>query len=129
MSPLNLSLHLNERISRRQHMGDQLAPAVRPDGKIANLIGRRDRATQQIAASFHMFRPGCDQAEDLIRRGLEALEVASFAQFIAKPGKAIPGLVIAEPRAGEHTNTNVGDARSVAVAMLDTEIDGAAGRQ
>src|SRR5262249_22236902 len=126
---LGLSLHLNERISRRQHVGDQLAPTECRDGKVADLMGRRRCAAQQIAAGLHMFCPGLDKAEDLISRGLEPLESVSFAQLIAKPGKAIPGLRIAEGRTGEHPNSNVGDARSVAVAMLETEIDAAAGRQ
>ena len=61
--------------------------------------------------------------EPQIGPGLEALQAAFFDQFIAEPPESKSSLVVAEVRSGYHARTYIGDARTVAVAMLEAEID------
>jgi hypothetical protein len=80
----------------------------------------------QIAAGFDVFRPRQDA---MAEASLKALQSASLGQFIAEPAKAISGLVVAEMRTSDHSKPNVGATRSVAVATLEAEINGAACNQ
>ena len=121
---LGFTLHLNERISRRQKVRVQVDAAVRRKSEVADLVRGLERPTQQIAASPDMFRPWHDvTSEDHIGPGLEALQAAFFDQFIAEPTESKSGLVVAEMWSGYHAKPYIGEARTVAVAMLEAEIN------
>ena len=62
-------------------------------------------------------------SEAHIGPGLEALQPAFFDQFIAEPAESKSGLVVAEVRSGDHAKPYIGEARTVAVAALEAEID------
>ncbi len=62
-------------------------------------------------------------AEDQIGPGLEALQPALFDQIIAELAEAKSGLVVAEVRPSDHAQHCIGEARAVAVAVLEAEID------
>ena len=46
----------------------------------------------------------------------------TFDQFIAKPPESKSVLVVAEMRSGYHAKPYIGEARTVAIAMLEAEI-------
>ena len=67
---------------------------------------------------------GMTQASKVqIGPGLEALQPALFDQVIAEPAESKSGLVVAEVRPGDHAKHCIGEARAVAVAALEAEID------
>ena len=71
-----------------------------------------------------MSRPGHDEISEVhVGPGLEALQPALFDQVIAELAEAKSGLVVAEARSGEHAEPYIGEARTVAVAALEAEID------
>ena len=71
-----------------------------------------------------MLRPGRDAIPERdVGSGLEALQPASFYEFIAEPAETKSGLIVAVPQSGDHAKHNIGDARAIAVALLETEID------
>src|SRR5215470_16086967 len=57
---LGLTLHLRERISRREKVRDQVVAAVCRKGKVTDPVGGIEGATYQIAASLDMSRPWQD---------------------------------------------------------------------
>src|ERR1700754_96705 len=61
--------------------------------------------------------------------GLEALQPAPFDQVVAEPAKAVSGVVVAEAGPGERAKQYIGEARTVAVAVLEAEIDRSARNQ
>src|SRR3984893_6903590 len=127
---LGLTLRIIERVARREKVGGQLAAAERRVSDVANLVCCLERAVHQIPASPDMFRPGQNDISKVhIGPGLEALPSASFDQVIAEPAEAVSGLVVAESRSGERAKQYVGEARTVAVAALEAEIDRSAGNQ
>src|SRR4029077_17823012 len=54
---------------------------------------------------------------------LEARQAVQFDQIMAEPAESKSGLVVAEPRSGDHAKPNVGEAGAVTVAALEAEID------
>ena len=84
----------------------------------------------QITASPDMFRPGQDDTSKVyVGPGLKALQSACFDQIVAELAEAKCGLVVAETRAGNHGKHDIGEARTIAVAVLEAEIDRSAGDQ
>src|SRR4029453_937549 len=55
--------------------------------------------------------------------GLEAPQSPLFDQVVAELAKAQSGLVVAEMRASDPAKHGIGEARAVAVATLEAEID------
>ena len=92
--------------------------------EVADLVRGIESPTYQVTASPDMFRPWHDvTSEEHIGPRLKALQAAFFDQFIAKLTESKSGLVVAEVRAGYHAKPYIGEARTVAVAMLEAEID------
>src|SRR5258707_3601799 len=121
---LGFALHLNERIARREQVRVQVQAAVRRKCEIADLVCGLELPTQQIAGSLDMFRPGHDKISKAhIGPGLEAPQAAFFDQFIAKPTESKSGLVVVEMWAGYRAKAYIGEARTVAVAMLEAEVN------
>ena len=70
---LGFTLHLSERISRREKVRVQVVAAVRRKGEVTDLVRGIERATHQIAASPDMSRPRHDDiSERHIGSSLEA---------------------------------------------------------
>src|ERR1700726_3547041 len=127
---LGFALHLRERIARREQVRVQVHAAVRRKCEIADLVRGLERPTQQIAGSLDMLRPGHDKiSKAYIGPGLEAPQAAFFDQFIAKPTESKSGLVVVEMWAGYHAKPHIGEARTVAVAMLEAEVNSPADNQ
>jgi len=71
-----------------------------------------------------MSRPYHEVSSDgHIGPGLEAPQPSSFDQFIAELAGSKSGLVVAEMRSGGHSKARIGKARTVAVTLLEAEID------
>src|ERR1700693_6423029 len=127
---LGLALYLNERIARREQVRVQVQAAVRRKCEISDLVRGLELPRQQIAPSLDMFRPGHDKISKAhIGSGLEAPQAAFFDQFIAKPAESKSGLVVVEMWAGDHSKPYIGEARTVAVAMLEAEVNRPADNQ
>ena len=121
---LGFTLHLSKRISRRQKVRVQVVAAVRGKGEVTDFVRGIEGATHQFAAGPDMFRPRHDEiSERHIGPGLVARQSAFFDQFIAEPAESKSGLVVAEVRPGDHAKPYIGEARPVAVAMLEAEVD------
>src|SRR5882724_1373028 len=124
---LGFTLHLNERISRREKVRVQVVAAISRKGEVADFVRGIESATHQIAASLDMSCPWHDDiSERHIGTGLEARQSAFFDQFIAEPTKSKAVLVVAETRSGDDAKPDIGEARPVAVAMLEAEVGHAA---
>ena len=121
---LGFTLHLSERISCRQKIRDQVVAAICRKSKVADLVRGIERAAHQITAGPDMFRPWHDEIpETHIGPGLKAFQSTFFDQFIAEPAESKSILVVAEVRSGYDGKPYIGEARTVAVAMLEAEID------
>src|SRR6516225_4508317 len=103
-------------------------PTERPDkpelhGDVVNgVVG--PRFLRKLKASLEVPRPGHDGVCKVhIGPGSETLQAASFHQFVGKPTELKSSLVVAETRSGDHPEHDIGDARTVAVAVLEAEID------
>src|SRR6476660_3809031 len=127
---LGFLLHLNERIACREQVRVQVQAAVRRKCEIADLVRGLELPTEQIAASLDMFRPGHDKiSKTHIGPGLEAPQAAFFDQLIAKPAESKSGLVVVEMWTGDHAKPYIGETRTVAVAMLEAEVNRPADNQ
>src|SRR5713226_6162754 len=128
---LGFAFRLGKRIARHENVRVQLVAAVGGESKVADLVCRLERAAHQIAASPDMCHPGQNAISKVhIGPGLETRQSASFDQVIAELTEAIyDGPIVAEARARDHGQPYIGDARSVAVAALEAEIDRSAGDQ
>src|SRR5262249_47726954 len=121
---LSFTLHLDERISRRQKVRVQVVAAVRRTTEVADLVRGLKRLMYQASTSLHMFGPWHDVTSKSQRgSGLESLHPAFFDQFIAEATELKSGLVVAEVWASYHAKVYIGDAGPIAVAMLEAEID------
>src|ERR1700722_19619133 len=127
---LGFTLHLNQRISSRQEVRVQVIAAVRGKSEIAGLVRGLKSATQQITASPEMFRPRHDVvSEARVGPGLEALQAAFLDQLVAEATESKSDLVVAEVRPSYDTKPYIGEARTVAVAMLEAEVNRPADNQ
>src|SRR5579863_5962906 len=121
---LEFTLHLSERISRGKQIRVQDAAAVRRISEVAGLTRRLERPTYQVAAGPDMFRPWRDiTSEEHIRPGLEALQSAFFDQFIGELAEAKCCRVITKIWPDHHAERYVCVARTVAVAVLEAQIN------
>src|SRR5215469_16845760 len=121
---LGFALDLNERISRREKVRVQDVAGVCRKVEVANLVANRESATLQIAAGPDMFRPRHNEASKaLVGPGLETVQSASFNQLIAEPTESKSGLVVAEVWSGDDPKPYVRKARTVAVSVLQAEIN------
>jgi len=77
-----------------------------------------------------MFRPRHDVvSEARIGPGLEPLQAAFLDQFVAEATESKSGLVVTEVRPSYDTKPYIGEARTVAVAMLEAEVNRPADNQ
>ena len=128
---LSFAFRLGKRIARRQKVPVDLVTAVGGVGKVADLVCRLERTAHKIAANPDMSRPGQDAiAEFHVDPGLEAHQSALLDQVVAELTEAIDGgPVVAKACAGDHGQQHIGAARSVAVTVLEAEIDRPAGKE
>src|SRR5262249_35267671 len=71
-----------------------------------------------------MFRPWNDKSsEGHIGAGLIAMQATLLHQIVTKLAKPESGLIVSEMRSREHTQPYIGVARSVTIAVLQTEPD------
>src|SRR5262245_18716562 len=121
---LDLALHLDERIARREHVGVQMGAAVCRISGVADLACALEGAANEVAARLQVSRPGKDEtSEDHIGPGLKAPQSALFDQVRAEPTEAKCGLVVAEERTGDRAKPDIGGARTIAIAVFEAEID------
>ena len=124
---LGFTLHLLERLSRRQKVRVHVVEAVRRKTKVADPVRGLESPTYEVTAGANMFRPRHDvTSESQIGPGLEALQSTFFDQFMAEAAEAKSDVVVAEAWASYHAKVYIGDAGPIAVAMLEAEIDHAA---
>ncbi len=121
---LGLVLHVTERITGGKEIRDQVVPAARCIHQIAKSVGRVEGAPDQAAAGSDGLRPRNDAIPKAhVDAGLEATQPALLYQVQAELAEAEPGPVVAEVRPEDHGEPHIGETRSVAVAVLEAEVD------
>src|SRR5262249_46289995 len=116
------AFNIGEVIARCQHVRVEKRPGADCKAQIADTVGAFDRAPDRITTILHVPRPGKDHgSEHEIGCRLEALPSALLAQLKADPREAVSRLVVAEVRADDGSQPDIGVARSFAVPTLDTE--------
>src|SRR6266851_1286766 len=121
---LGFALHLNERIARHEHVGVQMHAAVCRVSEVADLACVLEGAADEVAASLHMSRPGEDVRSKLvIDSGLETPQSALLDQVAAEPTEPKCSLVVAEEPTGDRAKPFINGTRTIAVAVLEAEID------
>jgi hypothetical protein len=127
---LGFALRRGQRVARREQEHVQSVAAIGRPREVAALVGGLERTAHQITASPNMSRlwqDGLSQGQ--IGQGLEAPQAPMFDQVVAKLAEAHSGLVVAEISASDPAKHGIGEARPVAVATLEAEIDRAADDQ
>src|ERR1700730_6357 len=121
---LGLTLHAHKRLARREKIADKEAAASRPPGKVTHLVRGVKGATYEIATGPDMSRPGHDDiSENRIHTRAEARQSMLLDEVIAELTKCqCCAAVVAEKRTGNHGKPEIGNARAVAVAVLEAEI-------
>src|SRR4030095_6246614 len=118
-----LALYITERITRGKAFCDQVIAAISRKREIAEFVGRIEGAPHQAFASADGLRPGNNAVpEDQVDTGLEATQPALLHQVKAELTEAKGCAVFPEKRTEEHAKPDVGEARSIAVAMLQAEV-------
>src|SRR6266852_5949967 len=117
------TLHLRKLFPRREKITDKEATASRP-GKVTYFVRDIKGTTYEIATGPDMSRPGHDDvSENRIDTRSEALQSALLDQVIAELTKShCCAAVVAKKRTGNHGKPQIGNARGVAVAVLEAEI-------
>ena len=125
-----LALHVDERITRREKVPNQVVAGISCHREIADGIRGIEGATDQIVARSQMSGPRDDEhAEGQIRAGPEPLQPTPFDQVVAEPAEAEAGLVVAKSRSGDHAKPDIGITGRIGVAVFQAEIDHSADEQ
>src|SRR5229473_8496797 len=117
------TLHVHKLFARREKITDKEAAASRP-GKVTHFVRNIKGATYEIATGPDMSRPGHDDvSENRIDTRAEARQSTLLDQVIAELTKSqYCAAVVAEKRTRNHGEPQIGNARAVAVAVLEAEI-------
>src|SRR5215831_10563315 len=122
-SILGLALHLDQLISCCQHISEQVVPAVASVGDGTNFASGIERAKHQVTTGPDMSRPWQDDiAKGLIGTSLKALQSPFFDQVTPELPEAESGLIVAKARSGHDGEPCIGQARAIAVAVLEAEV-------
>src|SRR5262249_38101995 len=120
---LGFTLHLNQLVSCCEQISDQEIAANTRRGNVTNFVCGIETATHQVAAGPHMFRPWQGAvAKSITGFSLKTLQSALFDQIITELTETESGLIVAEARSREDGKHNIGEARPIAVAVLEAEI-------
>src|SRR5436309_9052772 len=124
---LGFSLYFLERVATDEQMRDQgLERIARPD-EVTAFLRRVEGAAYKRAAGAHGPRPGIDELPEApVDASLETVQPPLLHQSQAELAEAEPRLVIAELQSQDCAEPDIGEARAVAVAMLQAEVRHAA---
>src|SRR4029077_13985756 len=121
---LGFTLRLSQRISRREKVRVQVIAAVRGKREVTGLARGIEGATYQVTARPDVPRPRHDEiAEAHICPGLIASQAMLLDQLIPRPAELETGLIVVKVPSRDHAQEHIREARSVAVAVLEAEID------
>src|ERR1700688_492250 len=119
-----LALRIAERISGCEKICVQVIAAVSRKGEVADFVCSVEGATHQIPAGLDVPRPGHDKiAKGHVGTGLVATQSTLLHQIVAKPAEAESSRIIAKVRSENHAKPDIGEARSIAVTVIEAEID------
>src|SRR6266702_8292863 len=121
---LGFTLHLRKLFPRREKIRDQEVTAISRPSKVTHFVRSIKSATYEVATGPDMSLPGQDDiSEQRIDTRAEALQSALLDQIMAELTKSqYCAAVVAEKRTGNHGKPQIGNARGVAVAVLEAEI-------
>src|SRR5580658_5572431 len=109
-----LTLHRNQRISRRGELGDQTNTGVHRVCEVADSIRNLEGLRLHVTAIREGFHPGHDHARETdIGGSLEAFQAALFDQIVAELSESKRILVIAESMSCHVAEPNINEARTV----------------
>src|SRR5262245_2342626 len=95
--------------------------------ELTNPVRRIETAALMFQRRPDVFRPRDDQgSKGIVGAGLIAMQSTLLGQIASKSAKPDSGLVVTETRSGDHADIYIGQARCVAVAVLQAERDHAA---
>src|ERR1700684_868006 len=118
------ALRIAERISGCEKIRVQVVAAVSRKGEVADFNCGFESATHQIPAGLDVPCPRHNKIpKGHVGSGLVAMQSTLLHQFVAKPAESESSPVIAKVRSENHTKPDIGEARSIAVAVLEAEID------
>ncbi len=122
-SVLGFSLHVAERLSRREQIRVQIVAAIRRKSEVAHLACGVESAPHHIPSGLDVLRPGQHKiSKGHVGTRLVAMQPALFHQIKRKPTEAESGLIVCEVRPENHSQPDIGKARSIAVTMLKAEV-------
>src|SRR5258708_3099019 len=120
---LGFTLRFGQRISRCEKICIQVVAAICPEREVADSICDIERATYQFTTRPNVPGPWHNEiAECHVCSRLVTMQTALFDQRIPKPAELETSLVIIEVGSSDHAQEHISEARSVAVAVLETEI-------
>src|SRR5258708_375453 len=121
---LGFALRIAERISGCEKIRVQIVAAISRKGQVADFVCGVEGATHQIPAGLDVPRPGHDKIpEGHVGTRLVAMQSTLLHQIVAEPTESESGPVVAKVRPENHAKPDISEARSVAVTMLEAEID------
>jgi len=104
------ALHLGQRFAGEEKGHVQSVAREGSVYEVSDPVRRLESASQQITAVPHVFHPGHDETrESFTGARLEALEPASFDEFVAELAKSKSGPGVAEMRYGDRAQPDIGD--------------------
>src|SRR4029077_17063023 len=121
---LGFALRIVERISGCEKIRVQVVATISRKGEVADFFCGVEGATPQIPPGLDVPRPGHDKIpEGHVGTGLVAMQSPLLRQIVAEPAESGSGPVVAKVRSENHNKPDISEARSVAVTMLEAEID------
>ena len=122
---LGFALGVGQRVARRKEVHVQARAAEGGERDVAAAVRGIEGAAQDVTTAAEMPGPGHDQVT-VVQVGprLGVLQAAPFDQFHAEIAESPSGLMVAEARAGDGAEHDVGDARGVAVAPHEAQLHG-----
>jgi hypothetical protein len=118
------ALRIAERFSGCDKIRVQVIAAVSRKGEVADLVCGIERVAHQIPAGSDVPRPGHNKIpKGHVGTGLVPMQPTLLHQIVAKPAESESSPVIAKVRSENHTKPDIGEARSIAVTVLEAKID------
>ena len=120
---LGLTLRFGQRISRCEKICIQIVAAICPEREVADSIRDIEGAAYQITTRPNVPRPWHNETSEChVGSSPITMQTVLFDQRIPELAELETTLIIIEVGSSDHAKEHISKARSVAVAVLETEI-------
>src|SRR5215470_4475368 len=121
---LSFTLHLGQRVSSREKICVQVVAAECGIDEITDPAGGVETASLELSPCLDVSRPWRDKSPKIhIGAGLIAMQSTVLHQVVTKLAKPESGPIVSETRSSDLAEEYIGEARCVAVAVLQAEAD------